>query len=101
VQGGAGVFVSIIAVTHGSEKQTTKLKKNKQKNLYGKCGLFFRFSGRTIGTAGDDMPTVCDVQSTTRVDLERDYNRASWQRRCCGMWPRVGDGKSTQHHNTV
>ena len=54
-------------------------KKTNKKNLYGQCGLFFRFSGRTIGTAGDDMPTVCDVQSTTRVDLERDYNRASWQ----------------------
>jgi hypothetical protein len=41
VQGGAGVFVSIIAVTHGSEKQTTKLKKNKKNYFfffYGKCG---------------------------------------------------------------
>jgi hypothetical protein len=96
------VFVSIIAVTHGSEKQTTKLKKKTNKKIFtASADCSFVFSGRTIGTAGDDMPTVCDVQSTTRVDLERDYNRASWQRRCCGMWPRVGDGKSTQHHNTV
>jgi hypothetical protein len=74
--GRRGVFVSIIAVTHGSEKQTKKSKKN---FLYGKCGLFFFFFGRTVGTAGDNMPTVYDVQSTTRVDLERDHNRASWQ----------------------
>jgi hypothetical protein len=34
VQGGAGVFVSIIAVTHGSEKQTTKLKKKTNKKIF-------------------------------------------------------------------
>jgi hypothetical protein len=47
-----GVFVSIIAVTHGSEKQTTKLKKKQKKNFLRQVRIvlsFFRTDGRDGG----------------------------------------------------
>jgi hypothetical protein len=67
--GRRGVIVSNIAVTNCSEKKTTT-KKNKKNFLRQVRIAFFLFLAADW-TAGDDMPTVYDVQTTTRKDLER------------------------------
>jgi hypothetical protein len=66
--GRRGVLVSNIAVTNGSEKKT------KQKTFTASADCLF-FSGRADWTAGDDMPTVYDVQTTTRKDLAREQKK--------------------------
>jgi hypothetical protein len=89
--GRRGVFVSNIAVTHGSEKKQKKI-------FYGKCGLSFLF--RTGGRdGGRQMPTVYDVQTTTRKELEREQKgKTGLKVLYSGL--ELAMENSTQHHNT-
>ncbi len=93
--GRRGVIVSNIAVTNGSGKKKTT-KKNKKNFLRQVRIAFFLFLAADW-TAGDDMPTVYDVQANNNTERFGEGTK-----RCLEgvvQWPGVGDGNSTQHYN--